>query len=256
MLVLLPPSEGKTPAPDDAAPLDLEALHHPGLNPWRRKVLDALAAVSARPDAARVLGLGPSSAAEAERNLRLPEAPAEQARRVYTGVLYAAAGLDSLEGAALARAEGHVRVVSALWGLLAPTDRVPAYRLSMGVRLPGLGPLAGVWRGPLADELDEEVPGRLVVDCRSADYAAAWRPPRTAGDWVGVRVVRGGRVVSHHAKHARGLLVGHLCRRPGAAPEDAEGLLAAAREMLDGHVLGARIVPGTGRQVLLELEVG
>ncbi|WP_069386172.1 hypothetical protein [Cellulosimicrobium cellulans] len=44
MLVLLPPSEGKTPAPDDARPADLAALTSPVLAPQRERVLDALAA--------------------------------------------------------------------------------------------------------------------------------------------------------------------------------------------------------------------
>ena len=37
-------------------------------------------------------------------------------------------------------------VTSALFGLVRPGDRIPAYRLSGDVSLPGLGPVAGVWR--------------------------------------------------------------------------------------------------------------
>ena len=50
MLLLLPPSEGKT-APRRGAPVDLDTLSSPALNPLRATVLDALVEVSARPDA-------------------------------------------------------------------------------------------------------------------------------------------------------------------------------------------------------------
>ncbi|NKY40664.1 peroxide stress protein YaaA, partial [Cellulomonas septica] len=92
MLVLLPPSEGKT-SPARGPALDLDALSSPGLTPVREKVLDALAEVSARPDAAAVLGVGASLADEVARNTTLRAAPTAPARRVYTGVLYGAAGL-------------------------------------------------------------------------------------------------------------------------------------------------------------------
>ncbi|NKY08260.1 peroxide stress protein YaaA, partial [Cellulomonas hominis] len=50
MLILLPPSEGKT-APVRGAALDLSALSAAGLTGTREAVLDALVAASARPDA-------------------------------------------------------------------------------------------------------------------------------------------------------------------------------------------------------------
>jgi cytoplasmic iron level regulating protein YaaA (DUF328/UPF0246 family) len=245
VLVLLPPSEGKT-APADGAPVDPAALAHPGLTHVRLTVLDALAKVSGHPDAARVLGTGPSLTTEVERNTRLRTEPAAPARSVYTGVLYAAAGLGSLPDDARDRARHAVRVVSALWGVVGPDDRIPAYRLSMGVDLPGVGPLARAWRPHLAAELDREATGRLVVDCRSASYAAAWTPPAPAS-WVPVRVLRevGGRrtVVSHHAKHTRGVLVRHLLTR-GAEPGSPEELLAAARELVGGALVDAELDAG------------
>lgn len=233
MLVLLPPSEGKTPADDGAPPLDLHRLTAPGLTPVRERVLDALAQVSARPDALEVLGVGAGVAREVARNVVVRTAPAAPARHVYSGVLFAAARLGEIEGAALERAGDHVRVVSALWGLVSPLDEVPAYRLSMDRDLPGVGPLARAWRAPLAAELDPAAAERLVVDCRSATYQAAWRPGRDARSWVTVRVVRDGRVVSHAAKHTRGVLTGHLVTRPGPPPQDAAELLEAARELVD-----------------------
>ncbi|ADG75035.1 protein of unknown function DUF328 [Cellulomonas flavigena DSM 20109] len=250
MLVLLPPSEGKTPAPATAPPLDLAALSHAGLTPVREKVLDALVAASARPDACDVLGVSRGLADEVARNVGLRTAPAARASTVYTGVLYGAAGLDTLTPAARARAVASVRVVSALWGVLGVDDAVPAYRLSMGTHLPGIGPLAAAWRGPLGVELAADADGRLVVDCRSATYRAAWAPP-AAADWVDVRVLRevDGRrsVVSHHAKHARGVLTRHLVTRRGREPHDADELAHAASALVGESLLAVELAPAPRR---------
>ncbi|MDM8084184.1 peroxide stress protein YaaA [Cellulomonas cellasea] len=253
MLVLLPPSEGKT-APATGSPLDLAALSSPALNPWREKVLDALAEASARHDAVAVLGVGASLADEVARNVGLRFAPTAPAAGVYTGVLYSAAGLAGMSGPAAVRAARSVRVVSALWGLVAPDDHIPAYRLSMGVDLPGIGPLARAWREPLSAELDARGEAELVVDCRSAAYLAAWRPSH-APQWVAVRVLReldGKRsVVSHHAKHTRGVLTRHLLTRAAPEPVDAEQLAAAAGELVGSELHDVELGPaGRGARTL------
>ena len=56
MIVLLPPSETKH-EPSRGRPLDLSTLSFPALATTRHTVLAALTAVSARPDAAAILGV-------------------------------------------------------------------------------------------------------------------------------------------------------------------------------------------------------
>lgn len=244
MLVLLPPSEGKS-APAAGPVLDLTALSAPELTAHRREVLDALIAVSATAQAARVLGVGASLTDEVVRNTRLHEAATAPAAQVYSGVLYAAAGLAALPPAAARRARDQVRIVSALWGAVGPHDPVPAYRLSMSTDLPGVGPLAAYWRDRLSQTLDP-IAGDLVVDCRSSAYASAWTPPADVC-WVQVRVEQQvgdrRRVVSHHAKHARGLLTGHLLRHRGRAPHDADSLRTVAAGLVGPQVLAVELGP-------------
>lgn len=242
MLVLLPPSEGKT-APAAGPPVDLARLSHPPLTEHRQAVLDALATVSARSDAMAILGVGPSLEGEVRANVHLRAAPTAPAAEVYSGVLYSAAGLAHSPVEATAR---RVRVVSALWGIVTPRDRIPAYRLSMGTDLPGIGPLARAWRPHLTAVLDDVARDRLVVDCRSATYAAAWPVPTGGPGVVQVRVVdAAGRVVSHFAKHTRGVLAGHLVRRAGE-PSDVEELTAAAEELVGTGASGGAVGPITG----------
>lgn len=229
MLVLLPPSEGKTPA-NSGEPVNLSGLTHPMLADARRRVGDTLARVSGQRNAMRVLGVGPSLADDVARNTRLWTEPAAPAAKVYTGVLYDAAGMASWDDATMRRAHERVRVISALWGAVSPADLIPAYRLSMTTTLGRIGPLGAFWRTRLNQELGALAAGSVVVDCRSSTYAAAWTPHDVP--WVAVKVVRefdGKRsVVSHMAKHTRGLLTAHLMsfETPPESPRDVADAVA------------------------------
>jgi uncharacterized protein len=235
VLVLLPPSEGKATVTRRRRPVDLGSLSWPELTAPRSTVLAHLAEVSARPDALTLLGVGPSLAAEVERNTRLLREPALPTSELYTGVLYEALDLGGLPPAARRRAGRWLVVVSALWGALRPSDRVPAYRLSMGTSLPGTGPLAAFWRTHLDGPLTAAAGTGLVVDARSSTYQAAWSPGgAVAARTVAVRVLRddAGRrtVVSHMAKHTRGQVVRHLLTRDGREPRTPRALAAAVAE--------------------------
>lgn len=231
MLILLPPSEGKTAAASGPA-VDLSSLSFPDLEIARKQVMEALAEVSGRVDALEALGVGASLADDVERNLRLHAEPAAPAHRVYSGVLYEALGYASLTPVQRRKADEWIVVVSALWGAVGFADEVPAYRLSMSTALPGLGRLASFWKPLLNDALAERASAGLVVDCRSSTYAAAYTPPVAQTVAVDVFTERNGKrtVVSHFAKHHRGEFVRHLLARRGKAPETPESLLAVAKE--------------------------
>ena len=236
MLILLPPSEGKT-APRRGAPLDLDALSSPALGPARDRVLTALVGLSSGDpaEAATVLDLGPSQADLVERNALLRDAPTARADRVYSGVLYDALAPATLSAAAKRRASSRVAVVSSLFGLVRLGDRVPAYRLSGDATLPGLGPVAAVWREALGPAVLEQLGRGLLVDLRSTAYVAFWRPDRDlAGRTATVRVlheVAGVRkVVSHFNKATKGRLVRALME-DGRDPRTPAALAEVLRDL-------------------------
>lgn len=210
MLILLPPSESKTVRAQGAA-WDPYAMSLPGLTRPRHEVLTALVAVSGREEVARLLRVSPSLSEEIARNTRLATAPTLPAGTLYTGVLYDALSLSTMDPSARRRAHRRIVVVSALFGAVRLADRIPPYRLSMAVNLPGVGPLAAHWRGPLAGVLPGLVERGLVVDARSSTYVAAWVP---RGDlvrrWVTIRVPG----ATHQAKRTRGLVARALCQSP------------------------------------------
>jgi len=232
VLILLPPSEGKT-APRRGKPLDLGSLSSTVLTPARTRLLDALTTLCRDdPDkAVEVLGLGPAQRDLVQRNATLEEAPTARADAIYTGVLYDALGFDTLTPAARRRATSRVAVTSSLFGIVRPGDRIPAYRLSGDAVLPGVGSVAGTWREVLGEAVTEAVRGGLLVDLRSSTYAAFWRPGKDLARRVAtVRVLHeaDGRrsVVSHFNKATKGRIVRALLE-DGADPRTPAALADA-----------------------------
>ncbi|MBQ1080492.1 MULTISPECIES: peroxide stress protein YaaA [unclassified Nocardiopsis] len=256
MFILLPPSEGKATS-GEGPPLDPGSLTLPELTENRERVVAALTELCSGPeDAAReVLGLSLSQTDALKRNLDLTTAPTLRAADLYTGVLYDRLGLPGLLAEHGAAARERVLVFSGLWGVVGPADQLPPYRLSMGVKLPPLGALGTYWRGAMTGSLGDLTEGRLLVDCRSAAYAAAFRPTGAAAErTVAVRVLREREVdgvtkrsvVSHMAKATRGDIARVLVSENVQA-DSPEELVTALRDL--GHTveLPPASKPGTSR---------
>jgi len=219
VLILLPPSESKT-GRARGKPASPELVSFPELASTRRAVAEALARVSAQPDAPALLGVSANLHADIAHNVRLGCAPAVTVADLYTGVLYDALNLPSMDSATRRRANRWLVVISAPYGALRPADKIPPYRLSMGVNLAELGPLASVWRAPLAAVLPIVAGRGVIADCRSSTYVAAWVPQGDlAARWVQIRIPG----ATHMAKHTRGLVARHLCEE-GADARTAKAL--------------------------------
>lgn len=240
MLVLLPPSEGKA-AGGSGAPLKPESLSLPGLGAARAAVLEELVelCVGDEEKAREVLGLSEGLRGEVAKNAELRSAVARPAGEIYTGVLYDALGLATLPPAAGALAARSLVVFSGLWGAVRITDRIPSYRCSMGVKLPGLGALGAFWREPMAEVMPEAAGDGLVLDLRSSAYTSAWKPKgEVAGRTATVRVlhsqvvdgVEKRSVVSHFNKATKGRLVRDLLTA-GAVPAFPAELVTALRDL-------------------------
>ncbi|KMS79267.1 MULTISPECIES: peroxide stress protein YaaA [Streptomyces] len=256
MLVLLPPSEGKA-NPGEGAPLRLESLSLPGLTAAREAVLGELVELCSGDEgkAREVLGLSEGLRGEVGKNAGLRTAGARPAGEVYTGVLYDALGLATLDTAARRRAAESLLVFSGLWGAVRVTDPIPSYRCSMGVKLPGLGALAGHWRAPMAEVVPEAAADGLVLDLRSSAYAAAWRPKgEVAGRTATVRVLHAPtrKVVSHFNKATKGRIVRSLLTA-GTAPKDPAELVGVLREL--GYVVEAEAPGRAGKAWTLDVLV-
>ena len=211
-VILLPPSEGK-------------ATGGRG-RPWRPgtgvlPVLDearttVLAALSAR------MPTGPGEEADLAD---VAAAPTMRAIERYTGVLYGQLDWPSLPPAARRLGNRTVLIASGLWGVSAPGDRIPHYRLKMGGNLAPLGTLSTWWRPRLTAALADRLAGRLVWDLLPNEHAAAWRPHDVPmARRVTVRFLdRHGRTVSHWNKLLKGALVRHILTERPPGPEALAG---------------------------------
>jgi hypothetical protein len=196
MLVLLPPSRGQA-APDGGRRAGLSTLVYPRLRGAREQLIEAV-------------------------DPRLRTASAVPAAELYTGVLFTALGLADLPW------DG-VLIASALWGVLRPGDRIPAYQLDMSSRPAGVGALAAYWREPLRAALPDR---GLVLDLRSGAYAAAWQPRRATRLAVrGFTEAPDGTrtVITHMAKRVRGDVARAVIEAGGAAhPQEVAEIATAA----------------------------
>lgn len=254
VLLLLPPSEAKNAPPRDGPPVDLGGLSFPALAATRARVLTALVETSARPDALRRLMVGGSLADEVERNTRLASLPARPVLDVYAGPLFEALGASTLSAAAQRRAADDVVVVSALWGAVRPTDRIPAYRLNVCAHLVGMPALEPLWREVLGPVLAEAAgPQGVVVDLRASSYQAVGMPRGLGDRTVTLRVLRDAderRTAGPHVgKVTRGAVARHLLERD-ADPRTAEDLAEVLSERWSARVDAA---PRAGKPWTVEV---
>ncbi len=213
MLLLLPPSETKRDGGVVDAPLDLARLSYPALTVPRRSALAATRALSRnRVTMSSALKLGVSQQFEITRNRELRSSPTIAALERYTGVLYDALDVGTLDVSARQFAGDHVLIHSAMFGLLGADDPIPAYRLSHDSKLPALS-LKKLWRERVSAALAASE--GVILDLRSEAYVElgpAPGGPRTAF----VRVVSDSanghrRALNHFNKKGKGEFVRALC---------------------------------------------
>ncbi len=121
---------------------------------------------------------------------------------IYDGVLYQGLGWHSLSATQKKRANSRVLIVSALFGLVRPLDKIFQYKIKIDSKF---------WRDAIA-EVSEKFVDELVIDCRSSTYKSVWtiNPENT----VDVRVFKvtgvERSVITHISKKYRGELTRHI----------------------------------------------
>jgi cytoplasmic iron level regulating protein YaaA (DUF328/UPF0246 family) len=221
--ILLPPSEAKRPGGDrsPAGSVATDALSGSSLSgsslaESRVVVATALVDFSRRDPlgAARALAL-PARSCETDLadDRELFNSPTMTALDRYAGTVYDGLAARRLTATGRRRAMASVLIFSGLFGVLRADERIPPYRLPVSATRPPIGALTPFWRAALRGRL-EEMLGRddLIVDLRSSDYSAMWRPTGPVRErLVTVRVLSeqpDGRlaVISYPSKHGKGRL--------------------------------------------------
>ncbi|SDD07464.1 peroxide stress protein YaaA [Paraburkholderia lycopersici] len=173
----------------------------------------------------------------ADWSKQFSQANAKQAVLAFNGDVYEGLDAKSLSSADLDYAQQHVRVLSGLYGLLRPLDLLQPYRLEMGTRFENARgkDLYAFWGERITHALNAQLErkgARVLVNCASNEYFKAVKPKKLAApvitpvfeDWKGGRY----KIISFHAKRARGLMARYAVENRIAEPEalrafDVEG---------------------------------
>ena len=117
-----------------------------------------------------------------------PVAAAEALRPaalVFAGDTYQGLEAASLSDDDMRWAQGHLRILSGLYGVLRPLDQIQAYRLEMGSRLKTKrgGSLYAYWGQQISKALNvqaEIVGSKSLINCASQEYFGAVDIKRSA----------------------------------------------------------------------------
>ena len=167
-----------------------------------------------------------------------PKASAQNARQAvlaFNGDVYEGLAARSLPEADLAWAQEHLAILSGLYGVLRPLDQLQPYRLEMGTRLAtDKGQtLYQFWGTHIADYLNQRLQADatpVVVNLASQEYfKSVDRKVLKARvidcvfeDWKNGQY----KIISFHAKRARGLLARYAITQRVTLPRQLEAFNA------------------------------
>lgn len=183
--------------------------------------------------------------------------PRGAAAMCFRGDVYQGLEAWTMNTRALDWAQGHVRILSGLYGLLRPLDVIQPYRLEMGTRLAtDVGTnLYEFWGEDIVKTLKKdmaEVGSDVLVNLASDEYSKAARLGDMELPVVNVKFMQkdGGtlRFISFHAKRARGLMARWMSdTRPGRLSDldgfDLEGYRFSKSESDDKTLVFSRPKP-------------
>jgi cytoplasmic iron level regulating protein YaaA (DUF328/UPF0246 family) len=152
-----------------------------------------------------------------------------QAVLAFNGDVYEGLDAGSLGTGALVHLQSRVRILSGLYGLLRPLDLMQAYRLEMGTRLKTArgSTLYDYWGELITERLNqdlEQARAKALVNLASEEYFKAVRPKLLRVPVITPVFEDGGndryKVISFHAKRARGLMARHAALNGSTSPEE------------------------------------
>ena len=178
-------------------------------------------------------------------------ANSKQAILAFNGDVYEGLDAGSLKQGDLDWAQGHIRMLSGLYGILRPLDWMQPYRLEMGTKLPNPRgkDLYAWWGDTLAEHLDRELAEQgddVIINLASQEYFKSVKRKALKArvvecvfeDWKG----GAWKVISFHAKRARGLMARHAILRKAKKVDDLRGFNAEGYEIDEQASTADRLV--------------
>ena len=159
----------------------------------------------------------------------------QQALALFAGDTYVGLNAEKLTATELEYAQAHLGILSGLYGVLAPLDRIQPYRLEMGTRLEtrkGKN-LYQFW----GDEVTDEVVSRMgeqryLINLASTEYFSVLNAQRLSTHFAKTIVTpvfkeidkKHGtgemKIISFNAKRARGMMARYIIQKQIVTPTD------------------------------------
>lgn len=138
---------------------------------------------------------------------------ARQALLAFRGEVYRGIDADSMNPATLEYAQSHLRILSGLYGVLRPLDRIQPYRLEMGTKLPTSQgkDLYGFWDDKITKQLNKDLQGaEVLLNLSSNEYFKSIHKRDLSKPVVTPifkeKKAKTYKVIAVYAKKARGLM--------------------------------------------------
>lgn len=151
--------------------------------------------------------------------LPMPEGRSKQALFAFKGDVYTGLQAETLSKSQVKKAQQVVRILSGLYGVLRPLDRILPYRLEMGARLQTErgSNLYQWWGDELTQTLNQDLRdngAKVLINLASHEYFKAIQPRHLSvpvvvpefRDWKNGQY----KMISFFAKKARGMMVRYI----------------------------------------------
>lgn len=136
----------------------------------------------------------------------LKDMPTMKAIQRYNGVAFDAIEYESLDAKAQNYCDENVLLFSNLFGPIKASDKIPDYKYKQGAKLPNIN-VEKFYNENFSQALDEYI-GEEVIDLRAGFYEKFYKIKKA--NVLTFKFIKDGKVVSHWAKHYRGVLLKHL----------------------------------------------
>lgn len=159
---------------------------------------------------------------------RYSEYNSKAALLAFKGDVYLGLDAESLNQDELEFAQNHLRILSGLYGVLRPLDKMQPYRLEMGTALPNQNGknLYEFWGDQITKNLNRELSkqdNRYIINLASKEYFSAVNTKKLKAKIIDInfREYRNGKLMflSFNAKKARGFMARYIIQNRLDKPE-------------------------------------
>mmetsp|Transcript_53412 Transcript_53412/g.95851 ORF Transcript_53412/g.95851 Transcript_53412/m.95851 type:complete len:270 (+) Transcript_53412:22-831(+) len=169
------------------------------------------------PELKKMMGLSDDLAKlNAERYAKFSSQPSKAACLAFDGPAFRGLSAGDFSQADQKIAQGSIRILCGLYGVLRPLDSIRPYRLEMGTKMktPRGTSLYDFWGDEITEQLSKELADKktpILVNCASQEYWKSVRPKKLPKGVLVVTCDFPGPAV--FAKKARGMMCRHIVKQ-------------------------------------------